>query len=177
MLLLLFANLSLIEQLCHQLTVKHQNVEFCFIYFYSLMNTFHGLLPRWMCAKKKKCDRLPILVQLHRNVLSVFKTMALILGVSLQYSQHTVAASTDTGKQNRVPLQCHTVETSQRCLRSKENKRLVSNKRGSGSCNLVPPRQHQHKISCKSLQRERFVTGPPQPPQSQPHRVLFEILL
>lgn len=122
MLLLLFANLSLIEQLRHQLTVKHQNVEFCFIYFYSLMNTFHGLLPRWMCAKK--CNRLPILVQLHHDVLSVFKTMALILGVSLQYSQQTVAASTDTGKQNRVSLQCHTVETSQCCLRSKENKDL-----------------------------------------------------
>lgn len=107
--------------------MKHQNVEFCFIYFYSFMNTFHGLLPRWMCAKK--CNRLPILVQLQHNVLRVYKTMALILGVSLQYSQHTVAASTDTGKQNRVPLQCRTVETSQRCVRSKENKDLFQTKR------------------------------------------------
>lgn len=113
------------------------------------------------CVQKKNATDFPFWCCSTANVLSVFNTMALILGVSLQYSQHTVAASTDTGKQNRVPLQCHTVETSQRCLRSKENKRLVSSKKGSGSCNLVPPRQHQHKISCKSLQREKFVTGPP----------------
>lgn len=106
------------------------------------------------CVQKKKCNRLPILVQLHRNVLSVFKTMALILGASLQYSQHTVAASTDTGKQNRVPLQCHTVETSQRCLRSKENKDLFQTKRVQAAV-IWSPRDNTSTKYPASLCRER----------------------